>query len=329
MSFYVLLILFFLLNFFCLLIFSKLSNKIGLIDKPNDRKIHINNVPTVGGISILISVWILFFFLNGNNYEINVTFLILSTSLFLIGLSDDIYDLNPFIRLFISCLLIFIFVFIEKNLLITQLNFQYLGSVNFSKYFSYIFTVLCFALYINSMNMIDGQNGLSGSLFASVIIFLIFKNQELFFHKEILIFILISIFIFLFFNFAGKVFLGDNGIYFISSLIACYLIQTHNKFLISADEIFLILIVPGMDMLRLFVYRIANKQNPFKADNNHLHHILIRRFGETKSLITIIILNVHGIILTSVTSIPIFFVIIFSILVYFLTLNLNRKFIIE
>ena len=61
MSFYVLLILFFLLNFSCLLIFSKLSNKIGLIDKPNDRKIHINNVPTVGGISILISVWILFF----------------------------------------------------------------------------------------------------------------------------------------------------------------------------------------------------------------------------------------------------------------------------
>ena len=81
-------------------------------------------------------------------------------------------------------------------------------------------------------------------------------------------------------------------------------------------------------MLRLFVYRIANKQNPFKEIIIILSYFN-QKIGETKSLITIIILNVHGIILTSVTSIPIFFVIIFSILVYFLTLNLNRKFIIE
>ena len=74
--------------------------------------------------------------------EINVTFLILSTSLFLIGLSDDIYDLNPFIRLFISCLLIFIFVFIEKISFITQLNFQYLGIKFFKTFFLYFYSIM-------------------------------------------------------------------------------------------------------------------------------------------------------------------------------------------
>lgn len=329
MSLYLQIILFLILSTFNLITFIKLSQYLGLVDKPNKRKMHKTDVPFSGGLSILLSLWIFYFFLLQLNYEINFIFLILSSLLFLVGLADDIYDLNPYLRLSISCIIILIFLFFEKDLLIKNLHFQYLGSVVFSNNFSYFFSILCFALYINSMNMIDGQNGLSCGLFISVIIFLIFKNQEYFFNNEIILLLLISLFVFLFFNLRGKIFLGDNGIYFISSLIACYLIQAHNHFLITADEIFLILLVPGLDMLRLFVYRIANKQNPFKADNNHLHHILIRKFGEIRSLLMIIILNIHGIIINYLFSIPIFFIIMFSILIYFLTLSLNKKFIIE
>ena len=174
--------------------------------------------------------------------------------------------------------LIFIFVFIEKNLLITQLNFQYLGSVNFSKYFSYIFTVLCFALYINSMNMIDGQNGLSGSLFASVIIFLIFKNQELFFHKEILIFILISIFIFLFFNFAGKVFLGDNGSTLLGFLtsVFCIYFSKHVSIDLRVNDTMIIWLLAyvSFEFLATTLSRLIRKKSIFSSGKDHFHYLV-------------------------------------------------------
>lgn len=326
---YVIIIFYSILSIISFLILAKLSNYLGLVDKPSDRKIHKEYVPSIGGVSILVCIWILYLFLNDTNYELNINFIILSSLIFIIGITDDVFDLNPYIRLFSLCFIVLIYLIIEKNLIIVQLNFSYLGSIVLTEYFSYLFSVLCFALYINSMNMMDGQNGLSGCLFLSVIIFLIFKNPQLIFETDAIFFLLISIIIFLFFNFRGKIFFGDSGIYFISTFIACYLIESHNKLTLLADEIFLILMIPGLDMLRLFVHRIANGKNPFAADKNHLHHILIRKFGQVKSLITIIILNIQGILLISITNIPNYFVIMFSMLIYFLILNLNKKFIIE
>ena len=37
--------------------------------------------------------------------------------------------------------------------------------------------------------------------------------------------------------------------------------------------------LPGVDMLRLFFERIANKRNPFKADMFHLHHLMMKKFS--------------------------------------------------
>ena len=53
---------------------------------------------------------------------------------------------------------------------------------------------------------------------------------------------------------------------------------------LSCEEIFLILMIPGIDMFRLFCVRIYQKKNPFKGDLNHLHHLLIRKFNLLKSL---------------------------------------------
>ena len=59
-----------------------------------------------------------------------------------------------------------------------------------------------------------------------------------------------------------------------------------------AEEIFLLLLIPGLDMLRLFIVRIFNKNNPFKGDHNHLHHRLFDKFGNLKTvLIYLVIIN--------------------------------------
>ena len=50
------------------------------------------------------------------------------------------------------------------------------------------------------------------------------------------------------------------------------------------------MIVPGLDLIRLFVIRIINKKNPLSSDRNHLHHLLIKNYTFNKTLIIILLL---------------------------------------
>ena len=81
-------------------------------------------------------------------------------------------------------------------------------------------------------------------------------------------------------NFKNKLFLGDNGAFLLSGIIGFIFVNKYNNdpLFFSSDEIFLILMVPGIDMLRLFTVRIINKKNPFKGDLNHMHHLLKKKY---------------------------------------------------
>ena len=57
----------------------------------------------------------------------------------------------------------------------------------------------------------------------------------------------------------------------------------NQNFNIDSDHIFLIMIIPGIDLIRLFLTRVSKGYSPFQPDRNHLHHILLRRH----SLITV------------------------------------------
>ena len=54
---------------------------------------------------------------------------------------------------------------------------------------------------------------------------------------------------------------------------------------ISIETIFILFMIPGLDMFRLFIERIYNKQNPFLPDDKHLHHYLIKNYNLNKTLI--------------------------------------------
>ena len=53
---------------------------------------------------------------------------------------------------------------------------------------------------------------------------------------------------------------------------------------ITADEIFVLMMLPGLDMTRLFVQRLLNKKNPFIRDRNHFHHLLHDNYGYSHSI---------------------------------------------
>ena len=71
--------------------------------------------------------------------------------------------------------------------------------------------------------------------------------------------------------------MGNTGSLLLSIILSLILILSFKEQKLYADEIVLLLIFPGLDMLRLFLNRLINHKNPFDADTNHLHHLIIER----------------------------------------------------
>ena len=111
-------------------------------------------------------------------------------------------------------------------------------------------------------------------------------------------------------------FLGNNGSSVLSAIIAISLIETHqiNNINFSAEIIFLLLIIPGIDMLRLFIIRIINRKNPFEGDNEHIQHFLIKKYTHLQS--SLIIVSFAAILFIVSFWIQIYFLIIVYILLY-------------
>ena len=112
---------------------------------------------------------------------------------------------------------------------------------------------------------------------------MVLKNNEIINYIFVFYFLIL---LFIFFNFKYSIFLGDSGNYLISTIIALLLIKEnfYNPELYYIEEIFLLLFIPGIDMLRLFCSRIMNRKNPMHGDKNHLHHLIFIKYGFNKAI---------------------------------------------
>jgi hypothetical protein len=122
--------------------------------------------------------------------------------------------------------------------------------------------------------MYDGINLQSGPYFFGVYSYFLYQ----FGFNSFFLMILIVLSIFCLLNAKGKIFFGNSGVYLISFITSYIMIKQYNNFsLISIEEIFLIMCIPGYDMLRLFFSRLYQMRSPFSSDSNHIHHIILRK----------------------------------------------------
>ena len=290
--------IFLFITIFNLIVFFKfetISQKLTFFDKPDGKlKKHLKPVSLVGGLIILINLYLIIFSLSLLNFK-NLAFennfmsgfILLSTLFYSIGLVDDLKNLSPnkkLIFLFISIIMV-IYFFPSINL--EHIKISFLKEILYFKY-SKIFLVLSFALLANAMNMFDGIN-LQLILFTSFvfIIFILKGFLPIFFILLLICLIFLAIL-----NYKNKVFLGDGGAYLISVILGCTFIYQYNNFgnFFYGDEVFIILIIPAIDMLRLFFMRVMKKKSPFKGDLNHLHHI-VNNFTKNKNLTILITIS--------------------------------------
>ena len=179
-------------------------------------------------------------------------------------------------------------------------------------------------ILINALNFYDGINGQSCLIFLSFFSYLLIKSDVNFFYLICIILILMVMIL----NFKNLLFLGDSGIYLLTIILSISLIYEYNiqKNIIYADEIFFLLLFPGVDLLRLTITRSLNSKNPFLGDRNHIHHLLINRFSLLFSNIILISLTILPIFLFMIFKLNFFlifslFIIIYTILIKFLKMK--------
>jgi UDP-GlcNAc:undecaprenyl-phosphate GlcNAc-1-phosphate transferase len=321
-QFFIPLIIFSLLYFFK----DPIAKSLKLYDTPNKTiKFHKKKTPKLGGLVLIFNGLIILYFSIIFKENIFSKIIILAIICSLVGLLDDIIDITPRKKFIILTLIIITFLLFNhefriEKIIYENILFQKIIIFQNKEVISIVLTVLCYLLIINAYNMSDGHNGLASLIALSwFLYFLNYKSPIYFFLAPIII----SIFLIFIFNIRSKIFLGDSGNYFISALFASLIINqnniTNNFF---AEEIFILLMLPGIDMLRLFIIRIINKKNPFKGDRQHLHHYLKNKFKDDYLvLISYLILFISPIIFMVGKLIDNILIIIIFISIYLISLT--------
>lgn len=331
-NFYLIFVLLNLVIFFNL---KKISKFLNVFDVPDKKlKTHIKRTPLLGGTVFLINllavsiyqlIFLKEFLLLENNFFkirdiIGIIFLILS--FYFLGLYDDKNNLSPFKKIFLSIIFIFISITLNKELLIVNFSLSFYDSKIFLENFSVIFTIFCFVILMNSLNFYDGINGQSCIYFLIVFSYLLISTKK----YEFYFFVIIVLILLLILNLMNLLFLGDNGIYLLSIILSVALIYEHNVYgnIIFADEIFILLFLPGLDLLRLTISRLLKGNNPFYGDRNHIHHLLNQKFSLLNTNLILAILGILPIIFFNFFKLNFFLVSIIFLIIYGLLIQFLR-----
>jgi UDP-GlcNAc:undecaprenyl-phosphate GlcNAc-1-phosphate transferase len=258
--------------------FVNIASRIGLLDRPNGRKIHTIPKPLVGGLGMILAFalsCILFVPLGGTRgYFAGVVLL------FIVGFLDDYKELGHRVKFASQVTAALLMIFMSKTYLVTFGNLLTFGDITFGL-MTIPLTVFCIVGITNAINMIDGLDGLAGGVTliaaaAFAILSYFGGHWEYFLISLALCGAIIG---FLRFNwFPAKVFMGDAGSLFLGfSLVFLSIAITQVKgSTVHPVAALLILATPISDTLTLMFKRAMAGKSPFHADKYHLHHILVR-----------------------------------------------------
>lgn len=287
-------------QFLLLILLNKLAHKFNLLDYPNKRKIHSQPVPYIGGLSLGL-FYTLNVFINRSEFQFLNLILMYSIVVAIVGLIDDKIDINPILKIILQS--ITIYILISKGIYLSDLGaYDYIGTLSLGKY-GQIFSFLCCLLIINAFNYTDGIDGLLSTLYINIFIFFIifcyfFGNVS---EAKFLIFFIIPVLIFLFFNFSifnlPKIFLGDSGSNLLGYLTGFTMIFLYKKILISPSILIWPVALIIFEFLSTNIVRILSKKNIFHSGNDHLHY-QIQKIYNLKTLSINLIFNAINIILT-------------------------------
>ncbi|HUC79548.1 MAG TPA: MraY family glycosyltransferase [Flavisolibacter sp.] len=266
----------------------RVADEKGLFDLPDSRKLHTKAIASLGGVGIFIGFLLscLIFIPTGQNPEFQYLFAAALLTFFL-GIKDDILILSAS-KKFLGQLAAAAIIIHLAGIRIDSMH-GFLGIYSLPDVISYPLTYMIIIVVVNAFNLIDGVDGLAGSLgiLTTAVFGTYFSVAGLPAYAILSFGLTGALCAFLVFNYhPAKIFMGDSGSLLLGLINSVLVI----KFINVADSVggsfpltssvaigFSILIVPLLDTLRVFSVRIAKGRSPFSPDRNHIHHLLLDR----------------------------------------------------
>ena len=250
--------------------------KAQIVDVPSERKIHIDNIPLLGGLGIFAAYLVVILMLD--SFSVKTYALIAANLLILItGVFDDILNLNAPRKLvgqFLAASVIIYFT--DFRFTISSFDLAILSH----PIFNIVFTYLWIIGVTNALNLIDGMDGLAGGIafmaFGAIGYAAYSKGFEL--NAYMCMALMGGTLGFLRYNIPpAKVFMGDTGSLFLGFNIAVMSIAASHKSgtVLSVLIPVMFISLPLFDTMLAIVRRTLKGQNPMSADREHLHHRLL------------------------------------------------------
>ncbi len=313
-----------LINLITVINFEKIKFFYLNLDKPDfKRKFHKRPMPLAGGIIIFFNLLLSLIYLNFNQYLVFnefyfhdrkdlILFLISSILIFFIGFLDDRFNLSPSLKLILISIVILGLLTQDNKLSIEVVKFSFINKTINLNHYAILFTCFCFIVFINAFNMFDGIN-LQSSGYSLIVFFCIL----IFYSSSFLIYtLIISLITYSYLNFKNKSFLGDSGSLLIPFIIGYLFIKLYNfEYINFTDEVVIYMLIPGIDLIRVFFKRIKMKKSPLRPDRIHFHHLLLAKFSYSMTFIILMGMILMPILLNYLSFNKIH-IIFFTILIY-------------
>lgn len=310
-----------------------------LVDNPDARKLQKRPIPVLGGLSVFFGIIVALVFCQiffGSSSLF--TFLGIMSIMLFVGTTDDIITLSPFLRLVIEIIVVLLFIF-GTGWSINDFHGLW-GIYAIPGYIAVSLTVFACVGIINSINMIDGVDGLmSGySIVISLLLAVFFFKAGDMSMAAMAAIAAGALIPFCMFNVVGqrsKMYLGDGGSLMIGTMMALFVVSILKQNSLCSLRVgpdfglvpftLAILAVPVFDTLRVMGMRLRDGRSPFSPDRNHLHHMFINlgfsHLGTTLSIISlnaiVILAWLVAYVLGASAAVQLYVVIIVALMVTF------------
>ena len=288
----------------------KIAYKIGAVSEEKDeRRAHRKSMPKFGGPAVILGSLVAVIYLlivmsiehqidlfGAEQYGMKLIGMFLGIIvLSIFCVVDDIVGIKPIVKLtgqVISAIIAVIF-----GIRINELTPGFLTTYELQEAFSIILTIVWIVIVTNSINLIDGLDGLSAGISAisaiSLLIIFVLNNSPII--SVLLITALAGALVgFLPFNFSpAKTFIGDTGSNFLGFALSIISILGVAKTYTAAVIVLPILALglPILDTIWAIIRRLIKGKSIkaiFKADNGHLHHMIVSKGFSQKQAVIIL-----------------------------------------
>jgi UDP-GlcNAc:undecaprenyl-phosphate GlcNAc-1-phosphate transferase len=266
-------------------VIKRIAIHFNLYAQQNERTIHHGKIARIGGVAIYIAFVLTAGYLLDFSRKME-GIMLGATIMFLTGLVDDICNIKPRTKIIMQVISAIVLIYFGVKIDTLRLPFGI--SINLG-IISVLFTIAWVIGVTNAINLIDGLDGLAGGMCSTILVIIAFTamiegKTEI---VHICLLLVFSIGGFMLYNIhPASIFMGDCGSLLLGFMIsAISLVGFKSSTVMTLALPILILFIPITDTISAILRRTLANKKFSEADKQHIHHQLMKRFGQGPSVI--------------------------------------------